>query len=1018
MRRYVLILIALSLVMVTVSALEIEISNPGKTTNRIFNLEPLVLIINTFLDLLDTPSSYSGSNGFCVTVNSGGTGLAFTNCTVATSGNPTNVTLQQAYDSGQNVDVNNGDLTFNLTNNNIVFKSANKKISFKKTGASQDILLIDPGNDDVIFDAAFIALNNDSGFTSTDSNDLSRWSLFSNGFVVEGDQDNPFQILVTKKGVFDIVLQRPLTNQFINFTISKWIFNPSSGVPRQQSILEIASSVDGFGNDIRVLESAGWVPLEDQAFDLGAPTRRWNDLYLAGNILGQSGSPPAVNISGSTGDARFGHDGFNITNNGTIVVSSGNITAGDWFLGKLNFSDVQNHPDFLTNATVQALSLNQTEADKIYLNLSGTNANQHINLGIYNLTMPKVSLDEVAFPNASIKAIVTNDLVNGTAYGVYMDGQTGTNKPTFWIQPGGPGQASGIARSFLIVNEMDDLQDTTNITSCSAWADAAGEILQIDCNTTASGADLIVGDDTQVFGDMWLKDSDGEWHFLTRELSIIDELLSNTISNIVDVFISGDDLLINDTTGESFTVTIGRNFTILTQSNDSVGLNVGTDLDPQFNYISYKNAANPTLTADTSEPSEDNAHVASALIGSSGANVYGLIDRFSHDDKFVAGVYHRFFDMGALYNTGFLPALNTTRINITSGTFDVMLDEYATTLIRDSASDGFFFVNSSGQFIQTSDLSSITHYSDGTLIGNNKMVNVIWGIVPINFTEVRIMAIIQDFPGAGKEYVNVDLAESDRFNKVNIFPSDDFLKKIFVPIARTVFKSNSYEFQTLTNGEFFLDLRGTSGGLGGSAPSPSITVHGDLDGLTEDDHPQYILTNGSRLLTDNWDAGIFNITAGGFFGLFNWIVGVGTQYLTFNGTTLDLDVTKLNIDFNQTEVINSVNTTTNIESLGFATGAHTVDTNATTECGNNEFLDGDGDCIINNFLIILTNIFDQSLNSTDNVTFARINVTTGLNMGPGANITHTNSSRDFYGSENQAEIYWDAANSRLVIRVS
>ncbi len=83
MQRFVLILIAFSLALVLVSAIDIEISNGGTPTPRIFNLEPLVLIINTFLDLFDTPDSYAGSNSFCVTVNSGGTGLEFINCTVA-----------------------------------------------------------------------------------------------------------------------------------------------------------------------------------------------------------------------------------------------------------------------------------------------------------------------------------------------------------------------------------------------------------------------------------------------------------------------------------------------------------------------------------------------------------------------------------------------------------------------------------------------------------------------------------------------------------------------------------------------------------------------------------------------------------------------------------------------------------------------------------------------------------------------------------------------------------------------
>ncbi len=57
-----------------------------------------------------------------------------------------------------------------------------------------------------------------------------------------------------------------------------------------------------------------------------------------------------------------------------------------------------------------------------------------------------------------------------------------------------------------------------------------------------------------------------------------------------------------------------------------------------------------------------------------------------------------------------------------------------------------------------------------------------------------------------------------------------------------------------------------------------------------------LLTDGSRGLTANWNAGPWNITASWFNGAFNWIVG-GTGYLSFNGTQLDFNETKLNSTF-------------------------------------------------------------------------------------------------------------------------
>lgn len=83
----------------------------------------------------------------------------------------------------------------------------------------------------------------------------------------------------------------------------------------------------------------------------------------------------------------------------------------------------------------------------------------------------------------------------------------------------------------------------------------------------------------------------------------------------------------------------------------------------------------------------------------------------------------------------------------------------------------------------------------------------------------------------------------------------------------------------------------------------------------------YLNLSGTNA-NQNLNIGIFNITASFFLGLFNWVIGDGPEYISFNGSTLDLNVTRLDEDFNQTPLINTVNTTANIEVLGFVTGAH------------------------------------------------------------------------------------------------
>ena len=70
---------------------------------------------------------------------------------------------------------------------------------------------------------------------------------------------------------------------------------------------------------------------------------------------------------------------------------------------------------------------------------------------------------------------------------------------------------------------------------------------------------------------------------------------------------------------------------------------------------------------------------------------------------------------------------------------------------------------------------------------------------------------------------------------------------------------------------------------------PSISDHGDLTGLADDDHTQYLLVAGTRALTGDWDAGSFEIRA----QTFESDVVTGTAPLVIASTT---KVTNLNAD--------------------------------------------------------------------------------------------------------------------------
>lgn len=85
----------------------------------------------------------------------------------------------------------------------------------------------------------------------------------------------------------------------------------------------------------------------------------------------------------------------------------------------------------------------------------------------------------------------------------------------------------------------------------------------------------------------------------------------------------------------------------------------------------------------------------------------------------------------------------------------------------------------------------------------------------------------------------------------------------FKPIATVIIQvadayTNSYNARVIStaDGSDFIDWRESENtGTGGTTGD-----HGNLAGLADDDHTQYLLADGSRALTANWDAGGFNIT--------------------------------------------------------------------------------------------------------------------------------------------------------------
>ena len=381
-----------------------------------------------------------------------------------------------------------------------------------------------------------------------------------------------------------------------------------------------------------------------------------------------------------------------------------------------------------------------------------------------------------------------------------------------------------MTRSVILANDNHTILGDINRTSCQTWADAEGFTLQIDCNSTSednplgSGADLLIAGDYQGAGEMWLRDTDLEWHFFSRELAIRDEMTKNTtltgINGSLDL--TNLNLSIQTLDGNTIVVNIDKVNKILDSYQDSIVLTEGTNSSPVFNQVFYTNQANPILskhaTLDENVPG-----VASYLMGNN--FVYASIVGATTGEDFIKGVYNRFLDDGAIYKSGFDISANTSELNISTGTMKILLKTLTLTK-EHSTSDLVIEINSSGHFDQhINNLDGFNIYATGESISNNKYFNLVCGIVFTNDMEGRLFCVVQDKPAT--EHTGVTQAETDE-SHVNFFPSDSIVQKAYIPIARIIIQNTpgGNVIQVVDDdGNLFIDLRGQAIGTGGSPPT-------------------------------------------------------------------------------------------------------------------------------------------------------------------------------------------------------
>jgi hypothetical protein len=268
----------------------------------------------------------------------------------------------------------------------------------------------------------------------------------------------------------------------------------------------------------------------------------------------------------------------------------------------------------------------------------------------------------------------------------------------------------------------------------------------------------------------------------------------------------------------------------------AINLTGGSDAVPKTNYVYFYLLADvPTLAVSVdSEPTGVHIRVATFIVGAvsgSSYTIYSYHRNRREVDTLVNRTINRAILAGTLYDSGALPTVNSSSISVASGgkwlsgIFPFTADNTVT------AAGGYYYINSAGQFVQSTSLADLNHYANGVAVAAADRVNIVWGIVPITTTAggtlpvtVRLVAILQSEPTAS--YSSDTAARQDAYEATNYLPPNSELKKVFVPICRTIVKPNVPEFRTFDTGIYWKDLRGrvTSGGGAATGTDTSALV--------------------------------------------------------------------------------------------------------------------------------------------------------------------------------------------------
>jgi len=333
---------------------------------------------------------------------------------------------------------------------------------------------------------------------------------------------------------------------------------------------------------------------------------------------------------------------------------------------------------------------------------------------------------------------------------------------------------------------------------------------------------------------------------------------------------------INVTAGTGFVKTSDDIFadTIFFEWDATDNIAVNTDNNTKFTvYVDY-NSGTPIVSAKTGsltfttqfsigsvvwevkQNTTDDEHRHLHILNNAGTRVYNLARRTQQALR----------EPGFSYTSGAILGSSGLNITLTEGVFYAGLDRITTSSFDSSSTDyESYYYNGSNWIQGCANQIDNTYYNDITsglteLTANRYGVH--WIYIEVE-GDVNVLYGQDDYTLAGAEASSPPSSVPGFLNYYGILAG-----RIVVQKSATSLTETSSAFDTIFS-------------------ATATSDHGELAGLSDDDHTQYLLADGTRELSANWNVGTWNITASWFKGFLNWsnVVNFPYEEWMYNMTT-------------------------------------------------------------------------------------------------------------------------------------